>query len=793
MVINNFCHHFFILSFDYERQKGVLFIKMKFMKLLKKIWIVSVVLALSTTASYANIEDNSIEKELDKTKAEALDFDFSMQEFSSCKNMEDVMGEYVKDYWKNNYHHRYYDDMPFSVDESVVMDKSLSTTSVQKVWDYSKTNTQVSGVDESDIIKTDGNYIYYYNKTDSFVYIIDAKDKTSIVKKLSIPKHMYSPVLYIDNNRLVVVSSGYAKGKSDRTYYFNRWVKSYSIVFDTSDINNPVLIKLFVNDGSVQKTRKIWDYLYVLSESHFDFPYYRYDDIADVKLEWTSMLPQSIELTRNNDKVINVRGKNVPYSIKSWNMAECNEISYALPDKETIKKFDFSPSYNIISVINIRNEKEEVRQNVIAGSNSEIYMSTDNLYMTSNIYQANDFTCPPNRYCMRYWYPRGENTLIHKINIDKNQVTYQDSSIIPWKPLNQYSMDQHWDDFRIITQEFYPERQTSVYILDKNLKLKGRVWGLWKTEDFKSSRFMWDKLYLVTFKQIDPFYVVDLSDSTKPRVIGELKIPGYSTYLHPYDENHIIGLWYDTIENQWWGTMNGGVKVDLYEINFDKKVSEVCWKGEAKEQLECLKSSGIEVKNIEDAKNHMNFNNIFVRQKFTQTFGSKWSHSEALNNPRMFMWNSDKNTLLLPVKISGTDEKNYYKQTSVFQWLLALEIDKQNGIKQKYSVTHIDTSDAEEQRFKACEKYIPKEIETPCKTLINGQEYCPTKAKTYIPNYCFADSTINEYVAANYYQYRDSYVTRALWIWDKVFSISNDQIKTLDFDSWKELYSLKIK
>jgi hypothetical protein len=88
---------------------------------------------LSTTASYANIEDNSIEKELDKTKAEALDFDFSMQEFSSCKNMEDVMGEYVKDYWKNNYHPRYYDDMPFSVNESVVMDKSLSTTSVQKV------------------------------------------------------------------------------------------------------------------------------------------------------------------------------------------------------------------------------------------------------------------------------------------------------------------------------------------------------------------------------------------------------------------------------------------------------------------------------------------------------------------------------------------------------------------------------------------------------------------------------------------------------------------------------------
>jgi len=82
---------------------------------------------------------------------------------------------------------------------------------------------------------------------------------------------------------------------------------------------------------------------------------------------------------------------------------------------------------------------------------------------------------------------------------------------------------------------------------------------------------MGDKLFLVTFEQIDPLFAIDLSDDTKPTILGELKIPGFSTYLHPYDENHLIGLGYDTEENQWGGTQTAGLKVDLYKINYDKK------------------------------------------------------------------------------------------------------------------------------------------------------------------------------------------------------------------------------
>ena len=85
---------------------------------------------------------------------------------------------------------------------------------------------------------------------------------------------------------------------------------------------------------------------------------------------------------------------------------------------------------------------------------------------------------------------------------------------------------------------------------------------------------MGDKLFLVTYQQVDPLFAIDLADQKNPKILGELKIPGYSTYLHPYDANHIIGLGYDTTTNQWGGTQQNGIKVDLYEINYDKKCGD---------------------------------------------------------------------------------------------------------------------------------------------------------------------------------------------------------------------------
>ena len=169
---------------------------------------------------------------------------------------------------------------------------------------------------------------------------------------------------------------------------------------------------------------------------------------------------------------------------------------------------------------------------------------------------------------MMPYYRSTENTLIHKIQISGLSASYLDSTIIPGSVINQYSMDEDANgNFRIVTRNWETEETTNLYILDKNLRLVGKLEGIAPKENFQSSRFIGDKLYLVTFQQLDPLFVIDLADATNPKVLGELKIPGYSMYLHPYDATHLIGIGYDTQDSGHGGVMNGGLKIDLYDIS----------------------------------------------------------------------------------------------------------------------------------------------------------------------------------------------------------------------------------
>lgn len=133
----------------------------------------------------------------------------------------------------------------------------------------------------------------------------------------------------------------------------------------------------------------------------------------------------------------------------------------------------------------------------------------------------------------------------------------------------------------------------------------------------------------MTFQQIDPLFVIDMSSPTAPKVLGELKMPGYSTYLHPYDNNRLIGLGYDTYTNKWGGTQNGGLKVDLY--------------------------------NVADIKN--------PKKEGSLVLGDGGSSSEVLSNPRAFVYYKEKNLLLLPATImtSAKDPNDTYRSNKAFQ------------------------------------------------------------------------------------------------------------------------------
>lgn len=168
----------------------------------------------------------------------------------------------------------------------------------------------------------------------------------------------------------------------------------------------------------------------------------------------------------------------------------------------------------------------------------------------------------------------------------------------------------------------------------------------------------------MTFEQFDPLFVIDTTNPRGMKVMGELVMPGYSTYLHPYDENHLIGIGYDTKPNQWGGIINSGIKVDLYDVS-----------------------------NITQPK-----------QKFSQVYGGMGSSSDALWNPRALAWDNDKKILLLPAQLMDQNMTTY-QFTSAWQGLLALRIDKTAGISQEAKISHIDMSGIAEKRKAACAAY----------------------------------------------------------------------------------------
>lgn len=761
---------------------------------MKKIIVLLFVAFLSLWKSFASdIIDNSLITELDKTNTKELNLDFGLKTFKSCENLESVMQNYIKDYWATNKDKYYarpimmYDDMASESLSEWAISKEASLDSNAKAWwwapDYSQTNTQVAWVDESDIIKTDWDYTYYYNETKKAVFIAKANPASSmeIIKQINLPENIFSPVLYISNNKLIILASWYSNSNYYANYWINRNSKTYSIIFDVSDKKSPKLEKLYISEWNFVESRKIWKYLYVISNNSFNIPYYGFKAETDIKVSANNILPKKLELSRTSDTTkqnLKLKWQNFPYTIESWNVAKCNEIEYSLPDKATLEKFEFSPSYNIISVIDTENSLEKVKTKVVAWNNSSLYMSLENLYLTDSIYQTYNFSCPANAKClMPYYYGWSNNTLVHKLNVSWNSLKYQTSTIIPWNPLNQYSMDENNSNFRIVTSEYFPKSSTSLYILDKDLNLTSSLKNLWEWENFQSSRFIWDKLFLVTFQQIDPLFVIDLKDTKNPKILWELKIPGYSTYLHPYDSNHLIWLGYDTKTNEWWWTVNNWIKVDLYEINYDKK----CGVSNLTEEEKKKCDSG-------------EYKWIIVKQKYSKAFWENWSYSEALNNPRMFMWNTNKKLLFLPATLYKNDEKNTYIHKDFFQWILAVSINNDSWISEKYRLSHIDYKKAEEDRIKECKTYSTNVTSEPvCKKLLDWSTYCPPISETYVPEYCYADSTVWLYISSKYWDYSEYFVKRALWIWENFYSISDKNIQANSMLNWEKTWSIEMK
>lgn len=420
---------------------------------------------------------------------------------------------------------------------------------------FSTTNTQVEGVDEADIIKNDGKYIYYLrqNSYDITITSCENPEDMIIVGRINLKeddsKDIYPVEMFLYGDTLTVIVREYLEYENETTYSGMVTadtcciaLKSDTVIrmFDVKDKANPKEIYSQKMSGDYISSRITDGKLIVVTS--FDIPY------SSVRADDFDGACQVV--------------KEICIPEYSVNGGEIQRIP-----AERIKMFDEDEptTYTVSSIISLDSEEKEPMMNAFLGAGSEIYCTAEELFVAENVFS--------------YWTNDGENvvkdalgaefttaTRIHKMDITDEGVEYIASTVVGGIGINQFSMDKHGEYFRIATNgSDYRggESSTMVYVLDKDMKIVGFLGGIAKGEDMKSARFMGDTLYLVTFMQTDPLFVIDLSDATSPAVKGELKIPGFSSYLHPIGNGLVIGIGAGGTTS---GT-DGTAKISLFDVS----------------------------------------------------------------------------------------------------------------------------------------------------------------------------------------------------------------------------------
>lgn len=467
--------------------------------------------------------------------------------------------------------------------------------------DYSKTNIQVENVDEADIVKTNGKYIFYVVSNKIVIVDIQNKAKMEKVAEITFENDDFKPSeLYIYKDKIIVIGneSGYSTSKSIVRETLNSIYKkgiyrqnTTAIVYDISYINEPEEERRVKIEGRYVSSRMIDGNIYFVANksiSGYDIVKHNVED-----------LDENAYKPAYTDTAVSTREK--------------------LVDFDRVYYFDNIETLNYLNLggFNVNNEKEADVE-VLMGAGDTIFCSTENLYVAKarNVYDADT----------RMSF--GKDTKILKFSLNNGDIEFKAEADIEGGINNQFSMDEQNGYFRIATtvgKTYNMDSSTSnsLYILDEKLNEVGRLDGIAKGEKIYSVRYAGDRAYVVTFKEIDPLFVIDLSNVRNPKILGELKIPGYSTYLHPYDETHVIGFGYDTKSNSSnTGVVNDGIKMSMFDIT--------------------------------------DFNN--PKEMFTVKIGDRRTSSALTHNHKALLFDKEKNLIAFPISTYESGKTEYKAQ-----------------------------------------------------------------------------------------------------------------------------------
>ncbi len=520
--------------------------------------------------------------------------------------------------------------------DSVGSTESSSSSSNTK--DYSTTNIQVENVDEADIVKTDGDYIYSISEDN--VIITDAKDpkQPKVVATIQSEDDDIPEDIILYKDKLVVIST---KGNQTQRYYYNNRMNTVVKIYNITSREKPVLTKSYEMYEPYYTSRCIDNVLYVISSGN---------------------------LRKEDDKI--VVGYNEDNMEKEMSI---DKIKY-LKDVKTTKQ-------TLISTVDLNNETADIKLDSYLMNISNAYVSENAIYLLNQKYN-NDSKIPikllfgfKGVFGLEDYYEMdsesGYYTEIYKFDIKEN-VEYKAKTKVKGKTINQYSLDEKDNHLRIA---LYDNDGSRVAIFDEDLKQIGISDNVAKGEKMYSSRFIGDKVYFVTYKTIDPLFVMDLSNEAKPKVLGKLKIPGYSTYLHPYDENHIIGIGMETKE--------------IINRNSNGKVISTTAK------VVGMKMALFDVSNVNSPV-----------QISSVVIGDSRTTSAILTNPKALLFSKEKSLIAIPVNNYSQDFEvtlsnnyetminNYTKYSKPYnaEGYFVYNINVQDGFKLKGVITHEKTN-----------------------------------------------------------------------------------------------------
>ncbi|MBM3232066.1 helix-turn-helix domain-containing protein [Candidatus Pacearchaeota archaeon] len=538
--------------------------------------------------------------------------------------------------------------------------------------DYSTTNIQVVGVDEADIVKNDGKYIYTINQNKVIIVEAYPADSMKIIGDLEFDNYVNG--IFLSEGKLVVIESSYSYSiygdaelvTTEKVADTIRAPESYRNevrihVYDVSDLESEAKkVETFVIDGSYHTARLIDGYVYVIANKYIDYsgpivPYFKVGDNVesvaadriyhpgyyDSNLIFTSVMAIDLDSLEYKGDVFLLGSSSTIY---------VSDNAIYLTSSKT---YDYSKVQegSLGVILEVLPGSYNSRAEEVLDSNDEYYIKSERIALIVQEYfnslskdeklQFEKRLIEVNEKYYEGVAKEYEKTIIHRIDVDGLDIDYTASGEVPGYVLNQFSLDEYDRNFRVATSSGnsfgnFQNTFNNLYILNKDLEIIGSVEGLAQGERIYSARFIGDKAYMVTFRQVDPLYVIDLSNPRSPEVLGWLKVTGFSNYLHPIGDDLLLGIGREADDSG----RGQGLKISLFDVS--------------------------------DFANPTELDKYVVE--------SEWSYSEAEYEHKAVLFDDERDLLVIPVTYSETIGNNWQYWQGAFAFTIT---DKDVSLKGK--------------------------------------------------------------------------------------------------------------